>query len=306
LWLIIAEWTIIAFAWTFNPTFNLIPFQVIWAIGISMVLLGVLLRLQIKPWVLLLVGLAIILGHNSLDGIESGFKALPPFWWDFLHYGSFTPRPLFSGITVLIAYPFLPWTALMMCGYALGKWYEADVSALIRQKRLIITGSGLILFFIALRSLNSYGDPLPWEIQKSGFYTFLSFINIWKYPPSLLYLSITMGITLIVLSISERWKGSWIKPLIIFGRTAFFYYIIHLYLLHFASAILYFMRGHSFSYLDPSGEPMKFLFVIPGEGFALGGVYLVWILAVIALYFPCKWYDQYKTSHREKWWLSYL
>lgn len=147
---------------------------------------------------------------------------------------------------------------------------------------------------------------MPWEKQDDLLFTFFSFINVWKYPPSLLYMCITIGPSLLLLAYVEGIKNKLSDALVVFGRTAFFYYILHLYTLHFLAMIVYFVRGHEFSYLDPSGKPMQFLFVIPGEGYNLAGVYLVWFLVVIGLYKICQRYDQYKILHREKWWLSYL
>ncbi len=306
LWLILIEWTIVAFAWTFNPNFNLIPFQVIWAIGISMFLIGLMMLVNMHYKAILFLGLIIVAGHNILDYFEKDFQAIPSFLWDFIHYGSFTPRPISDKISIIIAYPFVPWTGLMMLGYCIGKLFGPEFNSEHRKKILLRLGLSLIALFAILRGINLYGDPMPWEKQDDLLFTFFSFINVWKYPPSLLYMCITIGPSLLLLAYVEGIKNKLSDALVVFGRTAFFYYILHLYTLHFLAMIVYFVRGHEFSYLDPSGKPMQFLFVIPGEGYNLAGVYLVWFLVVIGLYKICQRYDQYKILHREKWWLSYL
>ena len=303
LWLIFAEVAIIALAWTFNPQYNLIPLQVIWAIGISMVLLGLLIHLPYT--IILLLGLVIVFGHNLLDIPESapGFKA--GFWWDLFHHGFFVPYQIAPGHYAMMVYPFVAWTGVMMLGYCTGIFFSSKFTGEQRKKILIRLGLGLILFFIVLRFSNVYGDPYGWTTQRNGFYTFLSFIKVNKYPPSLLYLCITLGPALVLLALLEKTKNRFTGWMIIYGRTAFFYYVIHLYLIHLVAAICFFARGHSFADGLNAGQ-FPFLFIAPGEGYSLWIVYGVWLAIVIALYPLCKWYDTYKTAHKEKWWLSYL
>ncbi len=167
-------------------------------------------------------------------------------------------------------------------------------------------GLGLIVFFVVLRYSNVYGDPIDWTEKQNGLYTFLSFMNVDKYPPSLLYLCITIGPALLVLAFIEKIKNPFTNIMVVFGRTAFFYYILHIYLIHLLAAICFFARGHTFADASRVGDQFPFLFVAPGEGYSLPIVYGVWLLVVIALYPLCKWYDRYKTNHKEKWWLSYL
>jgi uncharacterized membrane protein len=304
MWLIFAELFIIALAWTFNPFYNVIPLQVIWAIGISMVILGLLIHLPYH--IILVLGLIIVSGHNLLDIPEStpGFKS--SFWWDLLHHGQFTAYAFAPNHFVLIVYPFLAWTGLMMLGYCLGVYFTAKYSNTKRIKILALLGIRLIVFFVMLRFTNLYGDPIAWSTQKNNLFTFFSFIKANKYPPSLLFLCITIGPSLLLLSFLEKIKNVFTGIVVVFGRTAFFYYIIHIYLIHLLAAICFFARGHSFQDAANVGQQFPFLFVAPGEGYDLGVVYLVWIAVMTALYPLCKWYDKYKTSHKEKWWLSYL
>jgi len=305
LWLIIAEFVIIAFAWTFNPFFNIIPFQVIWTIGISMVILGVAVRLPFK--MVLLIGLLIVLGHNLLDIPEAAPGFNPGVWWNILHYGHFVPYEFAPKHYALIVYPFLPWTGLMMLGYCVGMFFSPTYS--IEQRRNILNRLGviLIIFFIVVRFINIYGDPVAWTAQKNGLYTLMSFLKLQKYPPSLMYMCITIGPALLLLSFMEKIKNGFTNTMVVFGRTAFFYYILHLYLIHLLAAILFFVkRKHTVQFAIDSTKDLPFMFVIPGEGIRLGLVYLVWIIVIVALYPLCKWYDNYKINHKEKWWLSYL
>jgi len=307
LWLILAECTIIAFAWTFNPFFNFIPFQVIWAIGISMVVLGLLVLARLPYKVIFLLGVIIVAGHNVLDipEAEPGFKA--NLAWDLLHHGFFIPYQFAPDHYIMLVYPFLAWTGVMMLGYSAGKLFTPSFTPEQRQKWLIRIGLGLILFFIALRYSNVYGDPFDWTPQKNSFTTFLSFMKVQKYPPSLLYLCITIGPALLLLAAVEKIKNRFTNSMVVFGRTAFFYYILHLYLVHLIATIVFFVKGdHTVKEAIDSMRQLPFLFVIPGEGFSLSIVYAIWIGVVILLYPLCRWYDKYKTNHKEKWWLSYL
>jgi hypothetical protein len=166
-------------------------------------------------------------------------------------------------------------------------------------------GLSLIVIFILLRVSRIYGDPLLWSEQKNFFYTILSFINTQKYPPSFLYLCMTIGPSLVFLSLISKARNGLSKVIIVFGRVPFFYYILHFYILHIISAIAFLLRGHSFRDGAKGAEGLLFKFMIPGEGFSLMMVYVFWIAVVIALYPLCKWYSNYKSRHR-KWWLSYL
>ena len=304
IWLIFVEFGLITLAITFNPFYNLLFMQVIWAIGISMIILSVLHRLPYK--ILVAIGLFIVLGHNALDfwEAEPGFKA--GFWWDLFHHGSFAIYPIAKDHVIAIMYPFVPWTGLMILGYCFGIFFTSKFTPEHRQKILLRFGLSLIGFFIVLRGINIYGDPNPWTPQKTGFHTFLSFIKVHKYPPSLAYMSVMIGIAILALSLLETIQNKITKAFRVFGRTAFFYYILHFYLVHFICKILFFTRGHSLDDAFQSSQSIPFLFSIQGQGYSLGFVYLIWISVISSLYPLCKWYDSYKTAHKEKWWLSYL
>jgi len=304
MWLIFAEFFIISLAWTFNPFYNFIPFQVIWTIGISMVILGLLIHLPYK--LILALGLLIVIGHNLLDIPESvpGFKA--GFWWDLLHHGFFAPYEFAPNHFAFIVYPFLPWTGLMMMGYCTGVFFTTKYTEGQRRKVMARIGLTLILLFIVIRFINIYGDPHAWHTQKNAVLSMFSFIKVHKYPPSLLYMLITIGPAMLLLSYLEKFKNRFTATMAIYGRTAFFYYILHIYLIHLVAAVLFFTKGHTMPEAIKSAPNLPFLFVLPGEGVGLAMVYVIWLAIVAALYFICKWYDQYKTNHKEKWWLSYL
>ena len=304
LWLILAEVTLVTLGITFNPFYNFVVLQVIWAIGISMVIMALLVKTHFK--FILALGVVIVLGHNLLDIPEAVPGLKPGFWWDLFHSARFAVYPFAPNHFIAILYPFVPWTGLMMLGYCTGTWFSPTYTAPQRQRILLVLGTGILLLFVVVRFINIYGDPVPWTIQKKAFYTFLSFIKVNKYPPSLMYMSITIGVALVMLSLLENVRNRFTGIMRIYGRTAFFYYIIHFYLAHLLAAIVFFARGHSMQDAIQSAQNLPFLFIIPNEGFGLAVVYLVWLAVVVALYPVCKWYDRYKSNHKEKWWLSYL
>jgi hypothetical protein len=185
------------------------------------------------------------------------------------------------------------------------KFYEPSFNALQRRKIILRAGLGLILFFILLRFLNGYGDPMHWSVQDNPVFTLLSFINVHKYPPSLLFICVTMGPALVFLSIFENIRNKFSTAISVYGQVPFFYYVIHFYILHMVSMLLYLARGHSFTEVNPNNSAMAFKFIVPGEGYSLYIVYLVWILLVFSLYPLCKWFSEYKKK-KKYWWLSYL
>ena len=298
LWLIVVECVLITFAWTFDPAFRVIILQVIWAIGISMVLLGLLLRLPYR--VLLLAGMLLVAGHNVLDYVPATQHGA---LWDVLRNGNFA-TVFVLGQRFVIIYPFLPWLGLMILGYCFGKLYEPGFHA-ARRRILLRTGGGLILFFVILRWSNAYGDPVPWEAQSGPFYTLLSFLNTYKYPPSLLFLCMTVGPALVFLALFEKTDNRLARAISVYGRVPFFYYVLHFYLLHLLCMILFLSRGHAFAEATPDVFGIPFRFLIGGEGYPLRIVYVIWIGVVLALYPLCRWYGDLK-RRKKWWWLSYL
>jgi uncharacterized membrane protein len=297
IWLMLAEMLVIQPLWDFN--FTVVFLQVIWAIGLSMVIFSVLQFLPYKA--LLFMGLLIIFGHNLLDGI----KIDQPFWnslsWSLFHQQR--EYPINDHLLLVVQYPFLPWLGLMLAGYAIGRLYLPETDPAYRKKILRITGIITITLFVIIRSVNRYGDMHHWTSHNSLIFTFLDFVKTTKYPPSLLYALMTIGPALILLSVIENIRGTFARKIIVFGKVPFFYYVLHVLLIHSMAWLAFFAGGHSFKDLDfhhfrdgslpyASGHPLWF-------------VYVVWIVVIIILYFPCRWYSRYKSTHKV-WWLSYI
>ena len=302
LWLVLMELTIVNNGWSFNPFFNFFFLQVIWAIGWSMVILSAVVLCPY--WVAVAAGISITLLHNLTDyytypdpEVHTAFNFL--IMTDFSTY-NIGPAKLIAG------YAILPWTGIMLLGYGIGKWFNTErFSPELREKKLASAGMLLITFFILLRLNNGYGDPAPWSVQKEWVYTLLSIGNVTKYPPSLMYACMTLGPALLALAALEnvQLKG-FTKIMNTFGRVPFFYYIIHIYVIHLLCVALYFIQGFTVGQLFILPQNFGFR---PNEnfGFELGYVYLTWILVLVICYFPSRWYDRYKSTHK-KWWLSYL
>ena len=300
-WLIFVDLTIMSLGLTADIHFGIFVLETLWSIGASMVILGLVIRLPFK--VILALGLLIFFGHNLLDFAEQAREGNVPLWWNLLH--RVTIAPLWGKHSLFIFYPFLSWTGLMLLGYCCGRLFT-DATPEHRKKILLTTGVSAILFFVALRWANIYGDPRPWVEQKNTLKTFFAFMNVQKYPPSLLFLCATVGPGLIFLALVKNTGGKLVKIISVYGRVPFFYFIVHFYILHIATVIAYLLRGHSIAEGMKGLPGLPFKFAAPGEGYSLLTVYGIWIAAVIIMYPLCKWYDNYKTSHKEKWWLSYL
>ena len=298
LWLMFLEVTIVGFGWSFG----FVPFfQVIFAVGISMVGLGLIIRLPTA--VIGGIGAAIAILHNLLDPIKAGALGNFRDGWIFFHQqGMLTANGHPIGF---VAYPVLAWFGVICLGYAFGP--IAASAQTIRRRRSVLLACCFLAIFVVLRVFHLYGDPNPMETFATPSQTTMSLLNVTKYPPSLEYVLATFGVLLLIYAafdlISSR---NWIAParrvLETFGRVPFFYYVPHLYLLHVA-AILTCLAMHA---------PTAFYFGLDVHlggpkpiGFSLGVVYLIWIAIVAVLYFPCLWFAGVKARRRD-WWLSYL
>jgi len=301
-WLVLVELFIITLAWTFNPFYNLFILQVIWAIGISMILFGLIIQLPF--WFIFFLGFVIVFGHNLLDypGINKNLKG----GWlaDLVYFSNFSVYTISKNHLFLIVYAFLPWWGVMMLGYCFGKLYGKTFDAMRRRKMLLMMGTGLIFLFIIIRLLKGYGDPFPMSQQPRGtVFTVLSFFNVNKYPPSLAFLSMTLGAAMLLLMFLENIRNNVTDFFRIYGRVPMLYYILHLYIIHAVAVIVFFAQGFSTSEIVTKNNP--FLFKPPGFGFGLVGVYAVWLFVFLVLYPVCRKYDRYKSTHRQ-WWVSYL
>ena len=294
LWLLVVEVVVITFL--LELSYQVILFEVIWVIGWSMILFSALIWLPRK----VIAGLAflILAGHNlipngptdSVPGVIAGI---------FLH----SPFAIMNGAgvpVVIVAYTILPWLGVMMLGYSVGEWVmlSADKTAAKFWK----TGAAMVAAFVVLRLINVYGDPSPWLVHPRGWlYTFLSFINVSKYPPSLQFVLLMVGLGMLLLAVFTRLRGRITEWLQVFGQVPFFYFVIHLALIS-VSALIWtlfsFGRYVNLGFTSPADWPKEY------EP-SLIRVVVVWVVVVVVLYFPCRWFANYRKTHRSKW-LSYL
>jgi len=301
LWLIGIEVVVINFAFSFDPQYSVIGLQTIWAIGISMIILGLAIWLPFTA--ILTIGSLIVLGHNSLDFYEAQHTGNFSLAYSLLHHPGFFH--LWGNHYLLVFYPFLPWTGLMMVGYCFGKLFTR-YEGIQRKKVLTWLGVGIILFFIALRATNLYGNPEHWAAQKNALFTILSFVDTHKYPPSLLYMCMTIGPAILFVAWAGTIKNGLTKFITVYGRVPFFYYVLHFFLIHALSMAFFLSRGHSFAQGIHNGDAVLLPnFIAPTEGYSLWVVYALWLFVVLALYPVCKWFSEYKKTHKQ-WWLSYL
>jgi uncharacterized membrane protein len=318
LWLVILEIAVVRFLIFFNLDYRFLGFlQVIWVIGISMVVLAALIHLPLS--VVGAFGLAMIGLHNLLDGRLNivpfrGTEAPMPGFADkalmFLHQPGIFPIAKFASPMVFVAYPLIPWVGVMATGYAFGSIYRRSRET--RQRLLFAIGATASLLFVVIRYINVYGDAQTWSPQKNALFTVLSFLNTVKYPPSLLYLLMTLGPGILALALFEsrnvpagERKGSRLgNALIVFGRVPLFFYLLQWLTAHVIAIVLHFAFN----------KPVYWLFQTPiqwftnppkGNGFNLAVVYTSWLTGVLLLYPLCKWFAGMKKRRRD-WWLSYL
>ncbi|MFI5186893.1 MAG: DUF1624 domain-containing protein [Chitinophagales bacterium] len=297
LWLIVVEFTLVNFGLWFDIHFRIFFFDVIATIGCGFIILSLLINTS--PKTIGAIGLIIILCHNlvPLAGIGDHFflkNIIIPL---------FNPSvfPVTSKISFVMGYPPIPWAGVMLIGFALGKLFELPAGK--KRKLFLQIGLTALALFSVIRFINIYGDPFTWSKQKNGLFTFLSFINITKYPPSLLFCLATLGIMFLILAWVEGMKNKFTDIVTVYGKVPLFYFIVHWYIIHPIMFAMVFLQGFKSSDLVFGfnfGRPKE------GSGVDLWIIYLVWIAVVITMYPLCKWYGKYKVEHREKKWLRYL
>jgi uncharacterized membrane protein len=288
LWLIFLEFTVLrSLGWFFNFDYHLFLFLVIWALGASMIVLAALIWLP--TWLLLVVSLIAIAGHNLLDDYTA-----TSWVWNMVHEPTFIP--IGGGRAVAFLYVLVPWIFVMSLGFALGPVFTWPEDR--RRRTLLAAGSAACVAFVLIRAFDRYGDGHHWASP-------LDFLNCTKYPPSLDYLLMTLGPALVALPLLELWQGRLQRAIETIGRVPMFYYLLHIPLIHGVAIALALASYGSASWLfsdtfggPGSGGPAEF-------GYPLWVVYAVWIGVVLALFLPCRWYANYKRTHRN-WWLSYL
>jgi len=300
-WLIILEETAINFSWFFNTHFTFFIFGVIWVLGLSMICLAGLIFL---PWRwILCIGLVMVFGHNLLDSVHFNGHNFSGFLWGAIH-----ERKTFAIGDARIGegYQFIPWAGVMAIGYCLGRIFSNGFDASQRKKILLQLGIGSWILFIILRSINVYGNLYPWTPQSTGVRTFLSFLNITKYPPSLDYLLVTEGFAFIFMALTENISNRFTNIISVYGRVPMFYYIIHIWLIHLFAMLLVVLQGHPWTDMTGFTSWVDGMPNLKGYGLPLSAVYVIWIALIVLLYPLCKKYDRYKSSHKNIWWLSYL
>lgn len=297
LWLILLEVVVFNLLFSFDPLYHFLGLQVIWVTGVSMILLAAFIYLPVN--VLFLIGLVMIVGHNMLDSLNTTAMEKTPLWWGLLHqqyFVQYAPGRFFG-----VLYPLIPWPGIMLLGYCMGSLFVPGYDMGKRRRKLIGFGITATLAFFLVRWLNAYGDPVIWTAQKNHTATVLSFFNVSKYPPSLLYCCITLGPALVVLAWLEKVENRLTNVVVVYGRVPLFYYLLHFFLIHFLCTIAFFASGYSLS----QAATGMMLFRPNDFGYSLGVVYLIWIAVVVILYPFCRWYSRYKATH-DQWWLSYL
>jgi uncharacterized membrane protein len=293
LWLIMLELTVLAVGFTFTAPFAFL--QVIWAIGTSMVLLAALVWLP--RVVVLAIGAIIVAGHQLLGPIDaSALGAWGPLWTLAFEPG---PAPFMPGILI---YPTIPWLGIMLLGYGLGPVFVQPERQ--RNRSVALLGGCALGLFVVLRLINGYGDPAPWHVQKDALFTVLSFINVSKYPPSLFYVLLMLGVSMFLLLALQHLRGAAARVLLVFGRTPLFTYVAHIYIAHGLALAIGVATGVPASYYSNLiADPSRLVSVHWGVG--LPFVYCMWALVLILLYPFSRWFADVKRRRRD-WWLSYL
>jgi uncharacterized membrane protein len=296
LWLVVLDLTILNFAIFFDVHFSMTVFDVLSTIGIGFIVLSFMMKMS--PKTIGIIGLAIIFLHN--------LAPLAPFAETSLIkrilMPLFSPEvfPLAGGRIFVVGYPPLPWLGIMLTGFATGRIFLQTVAE--RKKIFLKIGVAAIVLFLLLRIINVYGDT-AWAAQKNGVYSVLSFLNLTKYPPSLLFSLMFLGIMFLLLSEFDGRDNRFTRVLTVYGKVPLFYFIVHFYLIHLLLFVILFGQGYGpadFVFGSNFGRPKT------GGGVSLPWVYLIWICVVIALHPLCKWYGQYRSTHPQKKWLRYL
>jgi uncharacterized membrane protein len=296
LWLVLLEVTVIrCLGFQFNFDYQVTMLVVIWALGWAMIALAALVWLPL--WLIAAIAIAMIAAHNLLDGIRS---ANP--WWVLLHQPGFViNRP---GFVVFVSYTLIPWVGVTAAGYVLGQIYSWSSER--RRSFLLKTGLSLIVAFIVLRTWNVYGDPVQWAPQGSFGLSAVSYLNATKYPPSLLFLLMALGPSLMILHALDRNVAAWLQPALVFGRVPLFYFVLHLPLIHLLAVIVCYAQNGSAHWMFESPNLGAYPFTPPpGWGQSLPVIYAIWVLVVAMLYPVCRWFAALKQRRNEVW-LSYL
>ena len=315
LWLVFLELVVIRIAWTFNLDFShFLMAGVIWAIGWSMILLALLVRLPVR--VVGLLGLVILAGHNLLDPrffdlVASAQQGGAYGLWSILYFG-FWGGPVTlggAGHDFWVLYSIVPWVGVMAAGYAFGAVVTLEPA---RRNRLCWRiGLSATALFLVLRGLDLYGDPFTWRAAvhptngRPPMPALLAFLNTNKYPASFLFLLMTLGPTIALMPWLERAHGAVARWLTVFGRVPMFFYLLHIPLIHALAVLVSLVRTPADTAWLFTNHPMANPPAPAGYTWSLGMLYVGWTVAVVLLYHPCRWFAGLKARRAEAW-LSYL
>jgi uncharacterized membrane protein len=301
LWLIFLEIAVMRFALQFNVDYQVTIVTVLWALGWAMIALAGLIWLPL--WAVGTIGAIMVTGHDLLDGGSANALGIWGPLWTVLHG---PPGIVFNrgGVTIVIAYALIPWLGVTALGYVLGAVYRWPGGA--RRKFLFWSGTGLVAGFLLLRFANVYGDPFAWSVQKNAVWTLMSFLNTAKYPPSLLFLLMTLGPALLLLRAFDGGVPVLLRSAVIIGKVPLFFYILHFFLIHLLAVAASWLRYGRVDEMFRSPDLAHFPFSAPpGWDAGLPAVYGLWLL-VLGIMFPlCAWYARLK-QRRVDWWLRYL
>lgn len=296
IWLMVVEFSVVNFGLWFDPNFSILIFEVIAAIGVGFLILSALLLLSSQT--ITFIGVMIVVLHGLVALIpapESVFLKV------LLSLFSPSAFPYGTGKLFLVAYPPIPWLGIMLIGYGAGTFFTLPEKR--QQKIFLKIGLLSLLLFSLLRASNLYGDPVNWVTQKTTLYTFLAFINVTKYPPSLQFCLLFLGIMFLILSLVQGLKNNWTGILCVYGKTPLFYFLVHWYVIHPLVFVMVFLQGFKPSDLvfgSNFGRPKT------GSGVELWAIYLIWGFIVLVMYPLCKRYGSYKERHKEQTWLRYI
>lgn len=295
-WLIFLELTLFrCLGFQFNFDYHVTVLNVLWALGWAMIFLSSLVYVPV--WATAALGIVMIGSHNLLDSIQLSMPL-----WTVLHAPNFVMNsPQHS---IFVAYPLIPWIGVTAVGYSLGLLYRWPPAR--RSRFLLSSGVVVIAAFFILRSLNIYGDPARWSVQNPALFTALSYLNTNKYPPSLLFLLMTLGPAMILLWAVDARTPQLLRPALVFGKVPMFYFLLHIPIIHLIAVFVCYLRyGHVHSMFESRSIDDFPITCPPGWGFSLPFVYLIWICVVVALYPLCRWFATMK-QRRSDLWLSYI
>jgi uncharacterized membrane protein len=298
LWLILSDMLIISFLFTFDLQYHLFALEVLWAIGFGMIILALLIRAPV--WVIGAFAIVIIFGHNLLDGLQMPKNGIGGNLITVFLSAAAALIPISATRTIIELYAVIPWTGALLLGYVFGALYKTGYDANKRQRILLVSGISATCLFIVLRLINHYGDPSPWSVQRNWAHTVLSFLNATKQTPSLLFFLMTLGPVMVLLSFAEKINNKTATFCRVYGNVPYFYFIIHISLLRLINIVLILVEGVP---MKSDGSPI--VWQAAGFGHPLWAVYLFWIAVVALMYYPCRWYGNYKRAHNH-WWLSYV